>query len=320
MDSVKDVFLIGYFFTLLVDGFSDVGICFFVGLGKAFYFEQSDTHNNSKNIYYDLTSDKTLLPMQLLELFQKDLFKIVEKIKFRKINCEFQDKLNSDIKGIRSSRKALTPADKTSNFYEINKEIYEQLLHNSITKTYKKTNSNITKAINEQGKEIADKKNILDRIQVNGKEECFITLKDHKPNFENNATARLINQPKNEIGRISKVILENISKELRNKLQLQQWNNTTTVTTWFKKIENKDKYKFMIFDIKDFYSSLSKKLLDDSINFARQHVQIKKKISVLSNTQENHSFTTRKFHGKRKTPTFLMQQWELTMDLKFVKL
>ena len=33
----------------------------------------------------------------------------------------------------------------------------------------------------------------------------------------------------------------------------------------------------MIFDIKDFYSSISKKLLDDSINFTRQHVQIIKR-------------------------------------------
>ena len=32
----------------------------------------------------------------------------------------------------------------------------------------------------------------------------------------------------------------------------------------------------MILDIKDFYSSISEKLLDDSITFARQHVQIKK--------------------------------------------
>ena len=131
-----------------------------------------------------------------------------------KINCEFQDKLNSDIKGIKSPRKTLTPADKISNFYKINKEKYEQLLHNSITKTYKKANPNITKTINEQGKKIANKKNILGRIQINGKEECFITLKDQKPNFENNATARLINPTKNEIGRISKMILEKINKEL----------------------------------------------------------------------------------------------------------
>ena len=111
---------------------------------KAFYFEQSDTHNNSKNIYYGLKSHKTLPPMKLLELFEKNLFKIVEEIKFRKINCEFQVKLNSDIKDIKSSRKTLTPAHKTSNFYKITKEKYEQLLHDSIAKNYKKANPNIT--------------------------------------------------------------------------------------------------------------------------------------------------------------------------------
>ena len=49
---------------------------------KAFYFEQSDIRNNSKNIYNGLKSDKTPTPMKLLELLEKDLFKIVEKIKF----------------------------------------------------------------------------------------------------------------------------------------------------------------------------------------------------------------------------------------------
>ena len=226
--------------------------------------------------------------MRLLELFEKNLFKIVENIKFRKINCEFQDKINPDIKNIKSSKKMLTPADKTSNFYKLTKVKYEQLLHNSITKTYKKANTNIIKTMNEQGKKIANTRNILDRIQVNGKEECFITLKDHKPQFENNATARLINPAKNEIGRISKVILENINKELRNKLQLKQWNNKTAVINWFRKIEDKNKYKFIIFDIKDFYSSISKKLLDDSINFARQHVQIKREdFSIIQHARKS---------------------------------
>ena len=72
------------------------------------------------------------------------------------------------------------------------------------------------------------------------------------------------------------MILKNINKELRNKLQLQQCNNTTAVINRFKKIENKSKYKFMIFGIKKFYSSITKKILDDSINFARQHVQMKR--------------------------------------------
>ena len=49
---------------------------------KALYFEQKDARNDSKNIYYGLTSHKTPTPMKLLELFEKDLFKIVEKIKY----------------------------------------------------------------------------------------------------------------------------------------------------------------------------------------------------------------------------------------------
>ena len=62
-----------------------------------------------------MTSYETPPPVKLLELFEKDLFKIVEKIKLRKINCELQDKLNSDIKDITSSRKTLKPADKIKN-------------------------------------------------------------------------------------------------------------------------------------------------------------------------------------------------------------
>ena len=50
------------------------------------------------------------------------------------------------------------------------------------------------------------------------------------------------------------MILENTSKELGNKSQLQQRNNTTAVINWFKKTENKNKYVFMIFYVKDFYS------------------------------------------------------------------
>ena len=45
---------------------------------KTFYYEQGDTCNSSKNIYYGLTSDKTPPPMKLLELFEKDLFNIAK--------------------------------------------------------------------------------------------------------------------------------------------------------------------------------------------------------------------------------------------------
>ena len=94
------------------------------------------------------TRVRTPSPIKFLEQLQKDLFKIVEKINFQEINCEFQDKLNWNIKDIKRKRKTLTSADTTSSFYKITKEMYQQLLHNSITKTCKKANSNTNKTIN----------------------------------------------------------------------------------------------------------------------------------------------------------------------------
>ena len=61
-------------------------------------------------------------PMTFLELFEKDFFEKVEKIKFRRISYEFQNKINSDITAIKSSKKTLAPADKASNFYKITKQ------------------------------------------------------------------------------------------------------------------------------------------------------------------------------------------------------
>ena len=62
----------------------------------------------------------------------------------------------------------------------------------------------------------------------------------------------------------------------------------------------------MIFDIKNFYSSISKKLLDDSIIFMRGTYKLKEKISILSNTPESHNFITKKFRGEGRAPAFLM--------------
>ena len=88
---------------------------------------------------------------------------------------------------------------------------------------------------------------------------------------------RLINSAKNEIVKANKVILENINNEFLNNLQLQQWNNSTTIINWCKKIENKSKYKFMTLHKKDIYSTTRKKLLDDAINFEHQGAQKKKR-------------------------------------------
>ena len=57
---------------------------------------------------------------------------------------------------------------------------------------------------------------------VNSKQNCFTTLKDHKPNFQNNPTVRYLNPAKNEPDRISKSILDKINVNLRYSLHLNQ--------------------------------------------------------------------------------------------------
>ena len=99
----------------------------------------------------------------------------------------------------------------------------------TITTTYKKASVNIYNKINTDGKKLMKDKNVLNQTLTNGKNECFITLKDHKPNFNNNPKVRLINPAKNEIGRISKNILEKINHQLRDSLRINQWKDTSGV-------------------------------------------------------------------------------------------
>ena len=55
----------------------------------------------------------------------------------------------------------------------------------------------------------------------------------------NNPKTRLLNPAKNEIGRVSKDLLDGINKNLRDILQLNQWKNTKNVIKWFKEIRAK---------------------------------------------------------------------------------
>ena len=109
-----------------------------------------------------------------------------------------------------------------------------------------------------------DKGNCFIIVNINGESNCFITLKDHKENFQNNPSVRLINPAKNELERLTKFIIQAMNKKLRHKFNLNQWKNTKDVIYWFKRINEKHLCKFVIFDIKDFYPSIKESLLKQS--------------------------------------------------------
>ena len=140
---------------------------------------------------------------------------------------------------------------------------------------------------------------------TNGKNECFITLKDHKPNFKNNPKVRLINLEKNEIGPISKTILDKINHQLRDSLRINQWKDTSKVMEWFFKIPDKNRHNFAIFDIKDFYPSISEKLLTNALNFAKEITDISREdMQIMYHARKSLLFSNEKPLMKREGNLF----------------
>ena len=134
----------------------------------------------------------------------------------------------------------------------------------NITKTYKLGNDNLTEDINSELKNIASNLSIADRVDTMAKRNAFITLKDHKDNFDSNPKCRLINPAKSELGKVSKVILDEINNKIRSILNVNQWKNSLSVIDWFRDINNKPNHTFLSFDIVEFYPSITESLLEQS--------------------------------------------------------
>ena len=67
-----------------------------------------------------------------------------------------------------------------------------------------------------KSKVIAEKLGLDDGInKQTARKQPFITIKDHKPNFDINPKHRLINLTKAEIGKISKCIVDKMNTHTR---------------------------------------------------------------------------------------------------------
>ena len=150
--------------------------------------------------------------MKELKELEDGLAKLLTEIKFNHKYSSFQNKLSSDLKEIRAAKQIFVAGDKSSNFHKMVPEKYNELLNKEIHKEYKKAPLNVVKSIQESHSEIVKDLNIEDRVFKTTEKQPFITIKDHKPNYQNNPSCRLINPSKPEIGKVS----QNITKEINN--------------------------------------------------------------------------------------------------------
>ena len=67
--------------------------------------------------------------------------------------------------------------------------------------------------------------NEIENIENNDKQNRFVILKDHKENFNNNPTVRIINYARNELEHIIKLVLDLLNK---NKLETMNLNQCST--------------------------------------------------------------------------------------------
>ena len=105
----------------------------------------------------------------------------------------------------------MTFADKTRNIYEMKPKRCNQLLTDNITKNCKLGNEQSVQRLNQDLKNSSTELHINDRIESIAKRKIFISLKDHKQNFENNPKCRLSNPAKSELGKVSKAILDRVN-------------------------------------------------------------------------------------------------------------
>ena len=85
--------------------------------------------------------------------------------------------------------------------------------------------------MNKKEKKILKNKQALNRLDFNEESNCF--------NFQDNPTVRLINPAKNEIGRISKVIIDKINLSLMEQLKVNQWKTHKTLSNGLQKLKKK---------------------------------------------------------------------------------
>ena len=242
---------------------------------KANFYLHPETRPKSKK-KFNFKSTNPAPPINQLKEFEDKFMRLVRNIKFGKQSNHFQEKLREDVKKIKKESRAHIKGDKSNNYYKMESKDYKKLVDKEIQKEYRKATTSEVKDIETSHKNIVKELELEDRVFETTKSQCFATLKDHKSNFDNNPTVRLINPCKPEIGKIAKELLENINNSVRTQTKLKQWRNTPDVIQWFRSLQNKQNLKFIKFDVVNFYPNITENLLTNSINWARQFVDISK--------------------------------------------
>ena len=240
-----------------------------------------------------------------LREFQQDVIGLLKKVKFRRVNSDFQRMMKKDLNDIIKGDKVVVSADKTNNLYKLEVDAYRKSMAEEVTASYKKVGRRGIEKTNKEAAKLVSKLDIEDRVDVFAESEPFVLVKDHKEGFPARVKNRLVNTAKSSVCRISQQILAKINKEVKTKTGLSQWTNTEDAIEWFKDLQSKQRLKFIKFDIVNFYPSISKKTFEKAIKFAQKFTVISKdEVELLIHCREAYLCYEGDIWAKKDNPKF----------------
>ena len=119
--------------------------------------------------------------------------------------------LKESIKTLKKSKKLFAFVDKKSNIYQIQKDEYSNLTTGALISTY-----------NKDGTKIIQSQEVVNRVFLNGSNNCFVTLRDF---------CHLPNPAKNKLDRNSKSTLDTINVSLQKLIKSNQWKKVVRSLT-----------------------------------------------------------------------------------------
>ena len=279
---------------------------------RTFFFLNPSNYEKKETFGFKTT--KPAPSISELKNFEDDLFELVKNVKFCQTKQNnLQSTLKENIRELNNSNLIYVAADKSDKHYKVTKDKHDEMMKKNITKDYKKTNVNDVDKVNKTDKKIAENYDLENRIYTFPPREAYITIKDHKENYETNTKFRLINPAKTDMGKISKKVLSKIVTSLRNLNIFNQWQNSHSVLEWFKNLQNKDNLCFIQFDIVEFYPSITESILKKSIDFARRYVKISDdEAKAILDTKKSLLFNIGQFWEKKGRRPFdvTMGSWD----------
>ena len=149
--------------------------------------------NNSTKESYDFKSRTCPPTVKGMTNFEEDLRLMRKNLEYRDAKNEFSKKLMDNIKLIKNTKEMLINADKSRNIYKVSAENHKNNLVENLTKTQKKSNKARVNSINKDTKKLAAKLKIADRMKRMEESEACIIVENHKEDFPQKPSFKLIN-------------------------------------------------------------------------------------------------------------------------------